>query len=228
MKRVKIALLASRDAEGRVCVIPAYLDALWGSGAVGCVLPYNKDKKILNETAEYFDGFLFCGGGDLEPALYGEKNIGYSKNICSERDGFEKAVFEKAYKLDKPILGICRGVQGMNVFLGGNLYQHIDNHSQTTPKNIREQKILIKNGSLLHKIVGKGEILTNTCHHQSIKDLAPDLVYDAVSADGYIEAVHAQGKKFCLGVQWHPECCFDDDTASKMIFEAFVRACGDI
>lgn len=225
MNEIKIALLASRDGEGRVCVSPAYFNALWHCGAIGSAIPHRTDEDFISQVAEKFDGFIFCGGDDLNPELYGEENQGLSKNICSVRDGFEKALFKKVYALDKPILGICRGEQAMNVFLGGSLYQHIDGHSQTTPIRERVQTTLLERGSLLHEIVQEDEILTNTFHHQNIKELAEPLVCDARSSDGYIEAVHAPERHFCLGVQWHPEAYFEDDSSSVKIFEAFVDAC---
>ena len=225
MERVQIALMGSFDGEGRVCIMPAYLNALWASGAVGTLLPYRTDDNFLREVAEKFDGFMFCGGDDIDPKLYGEENRGESKNTCSIRDEFEIAVFSEILKSGKPILAICRGLQILNVYLGGTLYQHIDNHSQTSPKNIREQKTVIYKGSLLEELIGANEILTNSFHHQNVKVLGRGLIADAESHDGYIEAAHLEGHRFCLGVQWHPEAYFDEDESSSKIFSAFVNAC---
>lgn len=225
MDRVQIALMGSFDCEGRVCIMPAYLDALWAAGAVGTLLPYRTDKKFLREVAEEFDGFMFCGGDDIDPKLYGEENKGDSENICSVRDAFELAVFDEIIKTGKPILAICRGLQILNVYLGGTLYQHIENHSQTAAKNVREQKTHIYKGSLLEELVATNEIFTNSFHHQNVKLLGQGLVADAVSHDGYIEAAHLEGHRFCLGVQWHPEAYFSEDESSSRIFSAFVKAC---
>ena len=224
MDKVRIALMGSFDGEGRVCILPEYLNALWAQGAVGVLLPYRTDREYLSWAKDYFDGFMFCGGDDIDPKLYGEENRA-SKNICSLRDGFELAMFDEIINAGKPILAICRGLQVLNVYLGGTLYQHIDNHSQSLPKNVREQKTLINKGSLLHKIVGENEILTNSFHHQNIKTLGRDLVADAESTDGYIEAAHLAGHRFCLGVQWHPEAYFAEDKTAANIFAAFVDAC---
>ena len=225
MDRVQIALMGSFDDEGRVCVMPEYLNALWAAGAVGTLLPYREDKRFLREIADRFDGFMFCGGDDIDPILYGEENKGKSKNIRSNRDSFELAVFDEILPSEKPILAICRGLQILNVYLGGTLYQHIDNHSQTAPKNVREQKTILQKGTLLEKIIGNEEIWTNSFHHQNIKRLGTGLVADAKSHDGYIEAVHLEGHRFCLGVQWHPESYFDEDESSSKIFSEFVKAC---
>lgn len=225
MNRVQIALMGSFDDEGRVCVMPEYLNALWAAGAVGTLLPYRTDEAFLREVAEKFDGFLFCGGNDIDPKLYGEENKGDSKNICSLRDDFEMAVFKEAFASGKPIFAICRGLQILNAYLGGTLYQHIDGHVQTTPKNVREQKTLVNKGTLLANITGMDEIFTNSFHHQNIKVLGRGLVANAESHDGYIEAAHLEGHKFCLGVQWHPEPYFNEDESSSKIFSAFVEAC---
>ena len=224
MDKVKIALMGSYDEEGRNCILPAYINALWAQGAVGVLLPYRTDEEYLSWVSRYFDGFMFCGGDDIDPALYHEENIA-SKNICSLRDSFEIAVFNKILPTGKPVLAICRGIQILNVYLGGTLHQHIDGHSQSERKNMREQKTLIKSGSCLEKIVGRGEIMTNSFHHQNIKALGRGLFPDAESYDGYIEAAHLDGHKFCLGVQWHPEGYFDEDSSSSDIFAAFVEAC---
>ena len=225
MNRIKIALMGSYDDEGRVCVSPAYLNALWSSGAVGTLLPYRTDEAFLRETVEYFDGFLFCGGNDIDPRLYGEENTGDSKNVCSIRDSFEMAMYKAALACGKPIFAICRGLQVMNAHLGGTLYQHIDGHVQEEPICIRTQKTFVNRESFLEKIAGKDEILTNSFHHQNIKVLGNGLVADAVSEDGYIEAAHLDGHRFCLGVQWHPEAYFDEDETSQKMFAAFIEAC---
>lgn len=224
MSKVRIALMGSYDEEGRNCILPAYINALWAQGAVGILLPYRTDKDYLSWVAEYFDGFMFCGGDDIDPTLYHEDNVA-AKNICSLRDDFEMAMFDKIIASGKPILAICRGLQILNVYLGGTLYQHIDGHSQSEPKNVREQKTLVKSGSLLEKIVGQSEIMTNSFHHQNINVLGRGLIPDAESLDGYIEAAHLDGHRFCLGVQWHPEAYFDEDSSSSSIFSAFVEAC---
>ena len=225
MDRVQIALMGSFDNEGRVCIMPEYLNALWAEGAVGTLLPYRTDKAFLHEVVEKFDGFMFCGGDDIDPQLYGEENKGDSKNICSNRDSFELAVFDEVFASGKPILAICRGLQMLNVYLGGTLYQHIDGHSQSSPKNVREQKTIIYKCTLLANIIETNEILTNSFHHQNIKKLGRGLVADAESHDGYTEAAHLDGHRFCLGVQWHPEPYFDEDESSSRIFSAFVEAC---
>ena len=225
MDKIKIALLGSCDEEGRMCIMPAYLNALWEQGAAGILLPYRTDEGFISESIQYFDGFMFCGGDDIDPTLYGEENLGLSKNICSARDAFELAVWAAAYEADKPMLGICRGEQMLNVTRGGSLYQHIENHSQGDPKSERLQKTILKSGSLFHKIIGKDEILANSFHHQCINILGNGLAIDAVSADGYIEAIHSPDKKFCLAVQWHPEISAPTDEDSRKIFKAFVAAC---
>ena len=172
-----------------------------------------------------FDGFVFCGGGDIDPRYYGEGDKLHLKNICSIRDGFEAMLFNAAFKTGKSILGICRGMQVINVFMGGNLYQHIDGHMQSDARNIPTHDITLLNGGVLRSIIMKDKIMVNSFHHQAVKHLAPDLAVDAISPDGHIEAFHANWHKFLLGVQWHPEACFKLDDSSERIFRAFIEAC---
>lgn len=225
MDKIRIGLLGSHDDEGRVCIMPDYLNALWAQGAVGILLPYRIDEDFITEAVKYFDGFLLCGGDDIDPTLYGEQNSGLSKNVCSARDEFEIVLLKAAYAADKPLLGICRGEQMINVAMGGSLYQHIDHHSQNAPRYSRPQNTFIEKGTLLHKTIGKDTISVNSFHHQNINKLGKGLVCAAKSEDGYIEAIESPEKKFCLAVQWHPEISAPDDADSRKIFAAFVSAC---
>ncbi len=204
-----------------------YLDAIWRAGGLGVILPYTTDSERLREYSVIFDGFLFSGGVDVNPVLYGEEKQFDSVEIDDERDASEKALFDAIYPTNKPILGICRGIQSVNVFLGGTLHQHIENHSQTESGEIRKQPISVFEGSLLHRISGKTELFVNSFHHQAVKELAPGLEVDALSPDGYIESLHSTTHPFLFCVQFHPEIynsCPDDDH-SVAIFRAFVDAC---
>ena len=204
-----------------------YLDAIWHAGGLPVTLSYTTDPKKLEEYADIFDGFLFSGGVDVDPVKYGEEKKFDSVSIDSERDAFEEALFAAIYPTGKPILGICRGIQSINVWLGGTLHQHIDGHSQTEPKQVRTHSLDIVEGSMFHGICGKTSVMVNSFHHQVVKDLAPALVADAVNPDGYIEAVHQPDHRFLFAVQFHPEnyCGMEDDDHSLAIFQAFINAC---
>ena len=226
MNRPKIALMCGMDGN-LVSLNKEYLEAIWKNGGIGVVLPYTFDDARINEYAEIFDGFLFCGGGDIDPKYYNEEIRPKTANISSARDGFEFRMFHEIYPTGKPLLGICRGEQIINVFLGGTLHQHIENHTENRGKDRGERAhyVSIDEKGLLFDLIGENSILTNTYHHQCVKLLADTLVCDAISEDGYIEAFHSLEHPFCLGVQWHPELYYEDDDSAD-IFEAFVKACG--
>ena len=224
--RPVVGIVPSRDGE-RASIPQRYMDAVWYAGGLPVVLSYTTNPEKLSEYAEIFDGFLFSGGVDVDPVHYGEEKQFDSVEIDEHRDAFEKALFHAIYPTGKPILGICRGIQSINVWLGGTLYQHLDGHRQTEPADVRTHEILIREGSLLHKLCGKPSVMVNTFHHEAIKTAAPDLSVDAVSPDGFIEAVHEEGHRFLFAIQSHPEFYYskEDDDHSLAIFTAFVNAC---
>jgi putative glutamine amidotransferase len=225
-KRPLIGLVSSRDGE-RKLINQRYLDAVWQAGGLAVVLSYTTDAAKLSEYAEIFDGFLFSGGVDLDPAKYGEEKQFDSVEIDAVRDGFEEAIFKAIYPTGKPILGICRGIQSINVWLGGTLHQHIDGHRQSGEGEDRTHEIRIREGSMLHSLCGKTSVMVNTFHHQAVKTPAPALTVDAVSPDGFIEAAHQEGHRFLFATQFHPEFYYQeaDDDHSLAIFTAFVNAC---
>ena len=221
--RPKIALTMSMLDEEYFNAHTDYFEAVWDHGGIAATVPYREDEEYINEIVNEFDGFIFCGGSDIDPKYYNEECT-QSENICSKRDSFESKLFKKAYCENKPILGICRGIQVMNVFLGGSLIQHIDGHKQDAARDVCAHSVLLK--SMLSDIMCTEEIDVNSFHHQAIKQLAPSLEIDAVSPDGIIEAVHDKTRKFCLGVQWHPEIYYTEDEDAAKIFRAFAGALG--
>ena len=225
MNRPLIGITCSKNAEGKIAMSQHYLNSVWEAGAVPVFLAYTTDPAKLAEYAEVFDGFLFGGGDDIDPARYGETVQFDNVEVDADRDAFELGLYEHVKRSGKPVLGICRGLQVLNVAEGGTLYQHIDGHRQDKPGTETEQKTLVEAGSMLHALIGKEEILTNSFHHQNIKDIAPTLAADAKSADGYIEAVHKPGHRFCFAVQWHPEIYRQTSAEMQKVFLAFVNAC---
>ncbi len=226
MKRINIALSATVNDEGFVKVNCAYLDAVRGAGGIPSVLSPKLDNAYIENICETSDGFIFCGGEDIDPKYYGEEKSEKPGNICSTRDRFEEKLFSAAYKTGKPILAICRGMQVVNVFLGGSLHQHIDGHVQAEARCVPTHTVTLEADGLLRIILGQERITVNSFHHQTIKKLAPSLFCDAISAnDGYVEAFHHISHPFLLGVQWHPECYFELSETSSRIFKEFIRAC---
>ena len=218
------------DAErNSVWMLPDYLDGIRAAGGIPVVLPLEMPEKDADQIVETCDGFLFTGGQDVAPELYGEKACP-SVVSSSERDKLERLLLSKALLTDKAILGICRGLQFINVFLGGTLWQDLPSqhpseiaHKQKKPYGIPTHNVRL-NGDL-RMLLGKDVIEVNTLHHQAIKDLSRDLTPMAVAPDGIIEAVKMPSKRFVWAVQWHPEYMFQTDPDSLAIFSCFVRHC---
>lgn len=224
--RPKIGMMSSR-LDGFLKVNHTYINAVWRAGGWCIPLGYTDNQEQLKAYADLCDGFLFSGGVDVDPKCYGETIAFDSVEVDEMRDGFEMAMFPHALASGKPVLGICRGIQIMNVCLGGTLYQHIDHHRQEQPGTTREQKLNLTKGGYLQQLTGLDEIRVNSFHHQNIKDLAPGLDVEAVSDDGYVEAVRDPKHPFFVGVQFHPEIYIgqEDDDHSLKLFEAFIEAC---
>ena len=224
--RPLVGIVPSRDGE-KAMMAQRYMDAVWYAGGLPVVLGYTTDPNKLEEYATIFDGFLFSGGVDVDPAYYGEEKQFDSVEIDEQRDAFEKGLFKAVYPTKKPILGICRGIQSINVWLGGTLHQHLDGHRQNVGAEERTHEINIYEGSMFHKLCRKTAVMVNTFHHQAIKVPASCLTVDAVSPDGIIEAVHEEGHPFLFAIQSHPEFYYskEDDDHSLAIFTAFINAC---
>lgn len=187
-----------------------YKRAIEEAGGTVVMLPPGEkiDEKGLN-------GLLLPGGGDVEPSLYGEENQG-SESIDEERDKWEMELTRVFFQKNKPILGICRGAQVLNVALGGTLYQNIKGHREG------RHLIRIEKGSLLSDILCGVEALeVNSSHHQAVKEVAPSLRAIAWSDDGVIEGVEGDG--FILGIQFHPERMLEEQPIFN-IFKQFVQA----
>ena len=173
------------------------------------------------------DGLLLPGGGDMDPQFYGQERI----PACGEpnllRDAAEPPLLRAFLAADKPVLGICRGIQVMNVVLGGTLYQDIKSFVHV-PHNDHWAKIhtvTVRRGTKLEQIMGQDTVLVNSQHHQAVDRIAPGLTLAALSEDGIVEAIEKPDAKFCLGVQWHPEWLSAADPAMQGLFDAFVAAC---
>ena len=205
------------DAERKsVWMLPDYLDGLRAAGGIPIVLPLVMSEADADRIVGACDGFLFTGGQDV--------------GSCPERDTLETPVLSKALQADKPILGICRGLQFINVFLGGTLWQDLPSehpsvivHRQGKPYGTPTHKVVLSGD--LRMLLGKDNLEVNTLHHQAAKDLSAGLTAMAVAPDGIIEAFQMTGKRFVWAVQWHPEYMFKTDPDSLAIFSCFVKHC---
>jgi putative glutamine amidotransferase len=183
-----------------------------------------------------FDGLLLAGGGDVLPSLYGEAAHPTFGAAEPGRDDYEIELVKRALERDLPVFAICRGIQVLNVALGGTLIQDIPTEvTRAEPHDVREPRVAIAHdvwvtsGSLLERLmrerIEKGDsVSVNSRHHQAIKDVAPGLVVSATAPDGVVEAAEHPASTFCLGVQWHPENFYRTGEFSPL-FEAFVSAC---
>ncbi len=233
--RPRIGVTGHIDKENtRLSISADYMEALYALGALPILLPMTGDEGILLQIARELDGFLFSGGGDIAPSRFGEETFTFCGEISPARDEMELGLFHAVLPTQKPILGICRGVQLVNVAMGGTLFQDIyqqnaqpypQQHRQTSPDRLPAHDVLIEENSLLHRIVGKTRLPVNTLHHQAVKDCGKGLAVTARSVSGLIEAVEKQDHPFFLGVQWHPERMFPADESAKKIFAAFLDAC---
>jgi putative glutamine amidotransferase len=169
----------------------------------------------------------------MQPALYGATMHPAMGGVSAERDRAEMNLMRWSVAEDKPLFGICRGAQVMNVTLGGTLYRDISEHSgahkhtydTVTECRLRPHSIQVEEESALARILGQPILTVNSLHHQAIREVAPGVSVSARAADGMAEAIELPQHPFALAVQWHPECLLD---APEMlgIFEAFVRAAG--
>ncbi len=220
------------DKLSSVWMLPGYLDALREAGAVPIILPLEASAEDIVQLCEMCDGFLLTGGHDVDPALYNEPRSEKCGGACRRKDSMERVVFDYAVMCDKPLLGICRGIQIINAFCGGTLYQDLPTerdsavcHQMTAPYNRVQHQVSIATGSPLHKILGMSTLGVNSYHHQAIKELGADLKAQAHSEDGLVEAVYMPSHSFIQAVQWHPELSFRSDENSRKIVGAFVNAC---
>lgn len=231
MKKPVIGIMPLIDTQKEsYWMLPGYMDGLRQAGALPLMLPLTSDETELQQIVDICDGFLFTGGQDVSPSLYHAPLSEQCGECCPARDKMEAGLFQIAYEKDKPILGICRGIQIINVLLGGTLYQDLPTehpsetqHHQSPPYDLPCHRVSIKTDSALYELLQKDSLLVNSYHHQAIKELSPHLTAMAYSPDGLVEAVSAPDKKFLWALQWHPEFSYLSDENSRTIFKQFVE-----
>ncbi len=211
-----------------------YAQAIKLAGGLPVLIPNEFPHDQIPELFERIDGLLLSGGGDIGLHYFNGEPHPTVAGVSAERDELEITLCNFAIRARKPVLGICRGMQVINVALGGSLYTHIPDQypsnvkHQTLDENGRDflaHEITLEPGSKLQRIYGCSQFQVNSFHHQAIKKTAPDLVVTGHASDGLIEAVEMAGDAFSvIGVQWHPECLLEHETQRKL-FEAFVGAC---
>lgn len=210
-----------------------YVDSVVDNGMTPVLFPGGVSPDHADRLVSMVEGVLISGGDDVDPATYGQENTA-SKDYASDVDRFEIALIQAARSQNKPLLGICRGIQILNVALGGTLRQEVTQpgaiHEPMTDDTMpdewisRRHVVRFEQGSWLSDIYGASETKVNTLHHQGVGDLAPDLIVEARSDDGLIEAARCDGTWWALGVQWHPERLQDEH---QSVFTALRQAALD-
>lgn len=186
------------------------------------------DTEMCKRKVEGADGVIFAGGNDFDPEIYGgDRSL--VEEYSREDDEKSLAILDYAIGLEKPILGICRGMQLINIYYGGSLYDDLEKQfskeiiHRGSDKTLTYHEINISEGTSLSKILRSDRIEVNSYHHEGIKDLAEGLSVSATSDDGLIEAIENPYYPYMVGVQWHPELSYENDKFSKKIFKDFIK-----
>jgi putative glutamine amidotransferase len=214
-----------------------YPAALAASGALPVMIPLGLPEDALADLFDRLDGLCLAGGVDVDPAHYGEARHPALGSVDAPRDATELMLTRWALAADLPIFGICRGIQLLNVAAGGSLYQDLaaqmpsarqhDYNPADSPWERPVHAVRVVADSRLAALLGTDEVMTNSFHHQAVKEVAGEFVPVAWAPDGVVEGIEAPGHRFALGVQWHPEGMFTTDPLARELFASFVAACRD-
>ncbi len=226
--------ISNKDLEGQTWSALANdnSDAIIKAGGIPVIIPITNDQDYLKDLAEKLDGLYISGGNDIDPLLFNMRADKYTGNMSPERDQEELYLIDYFYKnTKKPILGICRGMQILNVYFKGDLILDIPNAGYPThsinkmDRSYLVNKVEIEKDSLLYEILGKETSMVNSLHHQGVNKLGDRLRAVAKSEDGIIEAFEHQDIKdrFILGIQFHPEMTSIKDMDHQKIFDYFVE-----
>lgn len=234
-----VAITTTIDPQGgdykkpRIGLYANYATALQRVGLTPMLITPAHSAESIHQLVGLCEGLVLSGGEDIDPSCYGEDPIPELGQVNPARDFAEMRALDAAAKRDLPILGICRGHQLLNVYLGGTLCQDIGtemgtafSHLQTTPWGSHHHEVAVEPGSRLGRAVGGDRLRINSYHHQAIRHLADDLVVTARAEDGLIEAVEGRGDRWVVGVQWHPErheAEAPESNPNVRLFQAFAE-----
>ncbi len=203
------------------------------AGGLPVYIPTGLEESVLRAIYDRLDAVLLPGGPDVDPSIYGQERHPKVVQIDDPRDTLELTLARWTVEDDRPVFGICRGHQILNVALGGTLVQDIPSQVETDlthdlpdedPRNTLLHSVTLDPQSRLANILGKTEFRVNSLHHQSVQEAAPNVKITGHSPDGIVESLEIPEHPFALSVQWHPEDLVDDDDAMKALFKAFVDA----
>lgn len=206
-----------------------YITAVIKNGGIPMLIPFNEDEKATKEMIKLVDGLILSGGHDVFPINYKEQPLQRLGQVFPERDDFDTLLYKEARKRDIPILGICRGMQLINVIEGGTLYQDLSYRENTNKHSFefphqRTHEITVKPKSILSKIFDKKEYV-NSFHHQVLNKVGKNLEVIATADDGVVEAYQHKKAKFVLGVQFHPEMLVHTYEKANKLFKEFISKC---
>jgi putative glutamine amidotransferase len=216
-------------------VRPTYIGSVAKAGGLPILIASNVDQETLRSIYERVDGVLLSGGGDIQPALYGMDASNHVHEADRGRDVAEINVVRWAAADDKPLFGICRGCQVINVALGGTLYRDIRaeypgyngiEHAQGNkfPRDYLAHTVSVEPTTHLATVIGEPRPPVNSLHHQGLRDIGPGLIVSAHAEDGLAEGIEIAGTHFFVGVQWHPEELYDASEPMRRLFAAFIDA----
>ena len=223
----------NRYGYAQLCLNEAYVSSLESAGALPCLIPLGLAPAALDGLLDRLDGVLFSGGGDLEPQRYASQPHPLVSGVDPDRDELELSLLERLVQRAAPFMGICRGMQLINVGLGGSLYedlcdQRLDSLNHQAPDDLPRDSFVhpvqVEPDSRLCQILGQASLQVNSQHHQGVRRLAPRLRPTAFAPDGVLEAVELTDYPFGLAVQWHPEW-LQAQPPMQALFRAFVDAC---
>lgn len=223
VKKPIIALPQWGNSPFRLYMKSKYVQSLRRAGAEICWIEMDDPK--LPEKALACDGLLLPGGDDIEPSRYGQPRHEKCGKSSALRDDAEWKLLDAFLTTGKPIFGICRGCQFLNVYLGGTLHQHIEGHSDFKTRARGFHKVHVTPGSTLSSLLPEEVIVVNSLHHQAVDVLGNGLIVSAVSDNGIVEAIELTGHPFCIAVQWHPEHLSRHRPDQQKLFDHFVSLC---
>lgn len=228
--KAKIGIVVCGILNQKQYVTDAYVQAIKSVGGLPLILPMVKSKNVIEDYVSLCDGFLFCGGGDITPLLFGQEPAEGIGKTDITLDLFQIRLMKAVLKANKPVLAICRGMQIINVACGGTIYQDL---SLTDFETINHVQTSITRRDISHKVtfVPKTRVhyllddfaYTNSFHHQAIDRLGSGLIVSGTTGDDIIEAIEMPSHPFAVGVQWHPECMLENSSDMRQLFRALIR-----
>ena len=234
MNRTKMVGISTSGSakSGNYHISAQYSGSIVAAGGTPVLLAPLADKDTISALVDKCDGIMLSGGVDVSPALYGEEKLESCGDPSEERDSFELELVRTALEKNKPILCICRGVQLLNVAMGGSLWQDIPSQlpnsicHRSSEEPPAEHNVILTAPKITEKIeFNSVTFAVNSYHHQAIKALGKGLeIFAEAEGDGMIEGIYAPDKKFVVGVQWHPELWAEKDNNAMAIFTAFVKS----